>query len=75
MYVYTVVQECWDGIECSGTDLYMSLDQFRAEGYMNDQARANKYANYTWTGDMWFSGDRDVWNKLYVIATPLDEEL
>lgn len=77
MELYVVMWESWDGVECGGGDLYMSLDFDKAALWLQNKIESETRFSYDWDDDneMWISRYEHGWEKMYIDIRELDKEL
>lgn len=72
--VYVVMWEEYDGYQCTGGDLYMSLDPSKAAEFLHSHPNAE---NLDWNAetDMYIYRGKYAWEKMYIDIRMLEEEL
>lgn len=75
-FVYVVMWESLHGGDCTGGDIYMSLDYDKAKEFMDKKARIENRYELQWDEehDMWISRWKYGWDKLYIDSRELDME-
>lgn len=73
--VFVVVRETWDGVNVHTSDLFMSLDETKANDYRDLIASQDDTLFWDAAAEMWRYGGRYQWEKIYVVENLLDEEL
>jgi hypothetical protein len=75
-YVYVAQYEIYDDYSCRGHDLYMSLEEDKVDLWLAHHTQEYESVDWLENSEMYFRPlGRYGWEKWYVIARPLDEEL
>lgn len=76
-FVYVAHYETFDDYDCRGYDLYMSLNEEKANLWLAHYTQDHEDdADWLENAEMYFRPlGKYGWEKWYVIAHPLDEEL
>ena len=74
MQLHVVMWEEYDGYQCTGGDLFYSLDSDKAAEFLHKHHRTNEL---TWNPetDMYIYRGKYAWEKMYIDVRPMEEEL